>query len=202
MIKSLRNTAVLFNCVLLAGCSFLSPVKMGPDTGFVIDQMPSHVKRVAQRHATFLAMRPDTYPAYNTSRIAFTMRPHQISYYAYSRWIEAPADMYMPLIAKTLEKTHRFSAVVSPPYVGQYDYALMTQIKMFQVDYTVSPAMFRLGWQAQLLRARDGRLMASKEFNIAAPLPCKSPYGAAVAANDASAQLLGELASWVTKQRL
>lgn len=185
--------------MILSGCSFLSPVKTAPDSGYVINAAPDHVKKSRRHSGVMIVMMPDTNSAYNTSRMAFTMRPYQISYYANSRWIESPAEMLMPLLMATLQKTNRFKSVLTPPYAGQTDYALRTQIKTLLIDYTCRTPVLRLTLQEDLLSVSSGRMIASREFSAAEPLPQKSPYGAVYAANQAAARLLTEIAAWCVK---
>lgn len=183
----------------LSGCSFLSPVKTTPEAGYVINAAPCNVTQSKRHSGVMLVMMPDTSSAYNTSRMAFTVRQYQISYYANSRWIEGPSEMMLPLLTKTLQKTQRFKAVLSPPYSGQTDYALRTQIKTLLIDYTSCVPVLRLTMQEDLLSAYSGRLIASREFTTTEQLPQKSPYGAVYAANQATKRLLAQIAAWVVR---
>jgi len=190
----LKQLLVTLITLTLASC--LSPVKSGPDNGFVINSIPDHVATSRRHSGTLLVLRPDSNPVYNTTRIAFTMQPYQISYYAVSHWIQTPADMLTPLLMTTMQKTNRFKTVITPPFIGHYDYTLRTQIKTMLIDYTQCVPVMRINIQAQILSANSGRIMASREFSTAAPLPQKSPYGAVIAANRGTARLLTEIAKW------
>lgn len=181
----------------LTACSFFSPVKVPPDTGYVIDTVPDHIKKSHRKHRTILVLHPDTNPIYNTSRIAFTMQPYQVSYYNYSHWVLPPADMLTPLIAKTIKNTHLYRTVAQPPFAGQYDFALHTNINKLEVDYSECVPVLRLQVDADLLRAIDGRVIASRSFNVVTPLHHKTPYSAVVAANESTSVFLAELARWM-----
>ena len=198
--KQVFKHGIAVACLLMmSGCSFLSPVKTGPDSGYVINTMPCNVHKSHWRSAVLLVLSPETNPVYNTKRIAFTIKPYQISYYSTSRWIEAPADMLTPLLMQTMQQTNRYKTVVSPPFTGAYNYALRTQIKTLLVDYTCGTPVLRLALQEQIIGANSGRVIASRSFSTAVPLRQKSPYGAVVAANRATAKLLGEIAAWSVK---
>lgn len=198
--KQIRNIAVaLSGAVMMSGCSFMSPVKLPPDVGYVINTTPQHVQRARQHHRTLMIMRPETNPVYNTVRLAFTDRPYQISYYSYSHWVEVPADMLMPLLAETMQDTHRFRAIITPPYTGQYDYALRTQIQMLSIDYTQRVPVMQFHLQAQLLRASTGNVISSREFKTSVPLSQRTPFSAVVAANHATSIVLKNLAAWCVK---
>lgn len=187
---------LLIIVITLSLTSCLSPVKTGPDGGFVINSVPDHVTKSRRHSNTLLVMRPDINPVYNTTRIAFTMQPYQISYYAVSHWIETPADMLTPLLMATIKKTNRFKTIITPPFVGHYDYALRSQIKTLLIDYTQRIPVMRINIQAELMTASSGRIVSSREFSAAVPLPQKSPYGAVLAANCGTEKILADIAKW------
>ncbi len=194
----MKQSLLLLAALILSGCSFMSPVKLEPETGYIIDTVPNVVKS-RQRAATLLIMQPDTNPIYHTTRIAFATEPFQISYYSHSHWIEAPADMLASLLAQTMQKTHHFKSVIAPPFSGLYTYALRTQIKTLQADYTRRIPVMQVTIQAQIVRAVDGRILAAREFTAAVPLQKHSPFGAVVAANCATSQLLSQMAAWCVR---
>jgi cholesterol transport system auxiliary component len=196
MKMNFKHSVVIIGAIMLTGCSFMSPVKIDAESGYVINTAPNHVVRSHMNAHTLLVMQPETNPVYNTTRIAFTNRPYQISYYSHSHWIESPADMLAPLIAQTLQKTGHYKSVISPPFSGVYGFALRTQIKTLEVDYTRAHPALIMVIQSHIMRASDSRLLASREFKAAVPLHQCSPFGAVVAANSAAAKLLTEMAAW------
>lgn len=191
----IRNLAIISSVLILSSC--MSPVKLGPDCAYVINSVPDQVKMSRQRSLSLLVSTPDTNPVYNTTRMAFTTHPYQIGYYSRSHWVESPSSMLSPLMVQTLQKTHRFKAVVTPPFAGTYNYILHTQIKTLLIDYTCPTAVVELTLQEDLISATSGRLIASRVFTTKEPLPSKSPYGAVYAANQATERLLAKIATWV-----
>ncbi len=196
MKKILKNSVTMMAFTMVTGCSFMSPVKVGPDTGYVINSAADHVAKSSRHQRTMLIMHPETNPAYNTTRMAFTMHPYQLSYYSQSRWIEAPADMFAPLIMQSIQKSGRFKSVIAPPFAGQYQYALRTQIKTLHVDYARQMPTLDLQVQAAIIAAGSGNIVATRDFKVSVPLQQYSPYGATVAANRASSIFLSELTAW------
>lgn len=192
---NLKCVAVLVTTTILTGCA----VQLPPDVGYVINQQPDHIIKARRHHTTLMILRPDTAPAYNTTRMAFTTKPFQLSYYSASHWAETPADMFMPLIADTLQKTHHYRAIILPPFTGQYSYALRTIINELRIDYTKPQAVLNLSVQAQILSGVTGNLVATHEFNASVPLSCRTPYSAVIAANRASALVLSEMSVWTVR---
>lgn len=196
---NVKKIGVLLSMMTLSGCSFLSPVKTGPETGYVINKTPANVVKSRRHSAVLLVMNPDINPVYNSTRLAYTVRPYQITYYSSSHWVDTPSQMFAPLIAQTLQKTNRFKSIVTPPFTGQYHYALRTQIKTLLIDYTRTQPALQLTIQAQIISGYNGNLLSSRDFSAAIPLPQHSPYGAVYAANCAAEKVLREMAAWVVK---
>lgn len=186
---------VLASIMMLTGCA----VQLPPDVGYVINQQPDNIKQARRHHTTLMVLRPDTSPAYNTTRMAFTTKPFQISYYSASHWAETPSDMFLPLIADTMQKTHHYRAIIMPPFTGQYSYALRTTINELRIDYTRPQAMLNLTMQAQILSGVTGNLIATQEFKVSVPLACRTPYSAVIAANRAAALALSQLSAWCVR---
>lgn len=187
--------AVLVLAMALNACA----VQLPPDVGYVINQQPDVVKRSRHHHKILMVLKPDTSPAYNTTRMAFSSRPFQISYYSSSHWAETPSDMFLTLIADTMQKTHHYRAIVTPPFTGRFNYALRTNINELLIDYTKPQAMLNLSLQAQLLSGTTGNVVAVREFNVSVPLGCRTPYSAVIAANRAAALALGQMAAWTVR---
>lgn len=188
------STAIIaaFITLMLSACS---AVKITPATTYMISAIPYNV---VQRHAgtdTMMVLRPETIPAYDTMQMAYSKCPFQISYYAKNQWAETPSQMLQPLIVKALQCTHHYHAVVTPPYVGSYEYSLNTQIIELLQDYS-SPChpRLRLKVRAQIVGIVDSEVIATKEFCIVVPMRCCSPYGGVLAANIATEMFLEQLA--------
>lgn len=187
---------ILIGSIFLTISGCMSPVKSGPDTGYVINSIPDHIIKTRKRSISMLVMTPETNPVYNTKRMAFTTSPYQVTYYSHSRWIEAPSGMFSSLITRTLQKTNHFKAIITPPFTGNYDYALRSQINTLLIDYTQRTPVFRLSLQVMLIKASNGRMISSRDFEASVPLPKASPYGAVYAANCAAEQVLAKIATW------
>lgn len=183
-------TLVLF--ASLSSC--FSPVKIS-SKAYVIKAIPA-VAIHRTRPVTILVMTPDSTPAYNTTQMSYSVKPYQISYYAVNRWAETPPQMLQELIVKTLQKTNYFHAVVTPPFVAQYDYTLMTYIVRLDQNYTVTPPMTEFAVDTQITRASTGRVIASKQFLIREPIWQCTPYGNVLATNRATERLLRGIAAF------
>lgn len=179
----------------LAACALLSPAK--EMTTARLEKTPAEVPRAEAGPATLLLFRPDAKPAFDTARMAYSVRPYEVAYYKNHQWGGTPGQMLLPLLAKTLESTGRFKAVLSPPYTGRYTYGLRTEILELVQDYTSEPPVLRLSLRLRLSDDTANRLVAAREITLAEPMRGKTPYAGVLAANEAGAKALAEAARFV-----
>lgn len=181
--------------LVLSGCSLLSPVEVKPPHKYMLSEIPVYVPQ--QTHSTTLFVsEPDTRPIYNTTQMAYMTHPYQISFYRDNEWSETPSQLLRPLIVKTLQKSCFFHAVVTPPYMGSYDYSLSTNILEFVQDFTACPAMLRLTLKAQLMKGTTNQVIATQEFSINEPILQRSAYAGVIAANHATPVMLRKLVNF------
>lgn len=180
-------------CLALSSCSLMFPAKTEPANRYVLNEVPVMPAMRRHDHILLVAL-PETSPMYDTRQIAYTDKPHRLAYYADNQWAATPAQMLQPLLVQTLQDTHHFSAVVSAPFQGHYDYQLNTQIQKLQIDFTRNPAMLNLTVFAQLISTSSNRLLAAREFSVSEPVMQANPYGGVMAANRAARIVLRQIA--------
>lgn len=108
---------MILSFIILSGCSMLAPVKPEQTSNYVLNRVPSNIPHKSGHGGTILVLQPDTRPVYNTTRMAYTDKPYQVAYFGQNEWAETPSQMLQPLIMQTLQNTHHYHAVVSPPYM-------------------------------------------------------------------------------------
>lgn len=195
----LLRTMIICGLIGLSSCSFLSPVAVTPPQKHMITQTPEQMSATKHPRGVLLVSFPETQPLFNTTKMAYTNSRYAVAYFSQHEWAETPAQMLQPLLVKTLEGSHAFRAVVTPPYSAQFDYSLQTQIISLQQNFLQKPAMLNLVVRAQLLKNSSNRLLASKVFSISEPMPSESPEGGVYAANQAAARLLKKITIFCRK---
>lgn len=185
---------LIVSICMLAGCSFLSPAKGNYPNQYVINKMPCYVPVKKKRAIVLLVTKPEVKAMYNTTQMAYMIRPYQISYYSLNQWAETPDEMLQPLLVQTMQNTHHFKAVVTPPYNGIYDYELNTEILSLLQDYTCRMPVLVMTVRAQIIKSSRNRVIATRQFTVVQPLPQRSPYGGVFAANAATAHILERVA--------
>lgn len=192
--RGARAILLLGAALLLAGCALTTPEP--PATLSLIDQWPADVPHAQRAASTLLVRAPQARPAYDTTRMAYSLRPHHIAYYGRNEWAETPPQMLQPLLVRTLESTGRFQAVLAPAHAGPYTHALEVELTELLQDYGVQPPLLRLVVHARLTDGTE-RPLASREFALQHPLPEQTPAGGVRAANAAMAQALRGVAEFV-----
>ena len=197
MNSDLTRTAMVAVCLsLFSGCALLSPVKIETKKN-VLNKVPIDVPSEKTRPATLLVLAPETNAIYDTTQMAYTTEAYQIGYFSQNEWAETPSQMIQPLIVQTIRNTRYFSEVVSPPHFGRHTFALRTEIQELKQDFTSDPATLQLAMRFDLSREATNKVTATKELSVQEPMREKTPYAGVVAANDALAKLLRELAKFI-----
>lgn len=190
------KVSVVMLLAALPACNLLKPVKPLPISTFVLNKMPRTLPVSRSHPVTLLVSQSTTKPVYNTTRMMYSKRPHQVSAYGLNEWAKTPSEMLHPLIVQTLNKTNYFHAVVTSANAGSYQYSLSTQIFQLQQDFTRKTPVVKLSLHAQLMKAGSNRVIAAKVFNVTQRMSQRSPYAGVMAANKATERLLRQLVSF------
>lgn len=195
----IKKAAILLSMFFLTSCSILSPVKIEPDNLYELNSTPKVATQKTSYRITLFVPQPVANPSYNTTDIAYTLKPYQISYFAKNHWVGTPGKMLQPLIVQTLQNTHYFNAVISPPLTGRFDFILNTQLIQLQQDFTQNPSVMRITLRAELVRTTNNQVIATRSFSMVEPTQDNTPYSGVIAANKATAKLLQRLAAFCTQ---
>jgi len=197
IISTLIRFTVMNLCVFtLASCSFLSPVKTDVANKYLLNKLPDHVPTKVTRPIILLVSIPETRPIFNTTQMAYTKNPYQVSYFSQNQWAETPIEMLQPLLVQTLQNTHHFKAIVTPPFIGQYHYSLNTQLLELVQDYTHRTPLLLMSVKVQIIKTSTNQVIGTRQFSVTQPIPQASPYGGVYAANQATAHILERIAEF------
>ena len=192
----INQLVILLVILLLSSCSILGPIKQENQNVYVIDTLPSGMSKYSSHGGTILVLQPETRPVFNTTQMAYTDKPYQISYFSENQWAETPSMMLYPLLVQSLQNTNYFHAVVVPPFTGKYQYVLSTQILKLQQNFMHQSSFLEMKVRVQLSNVLTGQLVATRQYSIKMPMPQKSPYGGVIAANRAAASIMRQIAEF------
>lgn len=192
-------------CCLLAvafyGCS-LGPAETTPARTYLLEPNLSGktISADAARgdRATLLISAPRAQPGFDTPRMAYLLRPHELNYYAFNQWVDTPGRMMLKLLVEAMERSGLWRAVIQAPSPLRADYRLDCDNLVLEQQF-FSPSRVRLGLRAQLIDTKRQIVLGARNFEVLAPSPSEDAYGGVLAANEASAKLLDELTEWVAR---
>ena len=185
--------------ILLAACTLLSPVQIATKKE-VLSNIPLDLPVEKTRSATLLVLAPETRPSYDTTQMAYTTQAYQIAYFSEHEWAETPSQMVLPLIVATMRNTHYFREVLPVPHFGRHTFVLRTEILELKQDFTSEPAVLYFAMRFNLSRETTHQVIATKEVSMRIPMREKNPHAGVVAANEAMAKILRELARFVVEK--
>ncbi|MBS0358483.1 MAG: membrane integrity-associated transporter subunit PqiC [Proteobacteria bacterium] len=195
-IVSFRNLILIGISMLLSACS-LQPVHVPSVSTYTLNSVSELKFSHARTHESMLVSIPTASPAYQSSRMIYVEKPYELKSFANHRWVAAPSDMLLPLLVRSIQNTGRFHAVVSAPFVGLTDLRLDTQVLMLQQNFIQKPSQVDLTVRAELVNNKTNTVIKSQIFSATVSAPSNNPYGGVVAANQATRQVLEEIAKFV-----
>lgn len=187
---------VMTACLAVTGCALLSPPKVAIEKS-VLTEVPRELPQRTERGGTILVLPPKTTPLYDTTQMAYRTQPHEVAYFSEREWGETPSQMLYPLMVRTLENTHAFHTVLTEQYGTRYTYALRTEILELIQDFASGPASLALTLRFQLTDYAAKTVIATREVSVRAPMQERNSYAGVMAANEATADALQQMAQYV-----
>jgi len=194
-----RVVSFLLLAIVLDGCSIGPAEKSAPRT-YLLDSEVSFKSTPAAGTSlgTLLVTTPRTQPGFDTPRMAYLLRPHEVSYYAVNQWTDSPARMFARLLVKAMESTRLWNAVVQAPSPVLAGYRLDCDDLVLEQQFFSNPSRVRLALRAQLIDVNRQSVMGTRDFEIFEAAPSEDAYGGVVAANRAATTLLEQMAGWLS----
>ena len=188
--------------LVLAGCVMprategpLHTYLLSPEKG-AWSMQPSTNKHEA--HGVLLLSVPQAEAGFDTPRMVYLTRAHEVGYYASNQWAETPVRMVGALLVQSLEKSGLWRVVVPMPSPVRGDHRLDTQALALQQEFLQRPSQVRVGFRLQLVELREQVVVGTRRFEAVENAPTDDAYGGVLAANRAVATLLDQVADWVT----
>lgn len=195
-----RAGALTVWAVLLAGCVGMPPPQAEAPALYVLDARPAEKPARTQRDLVLVVSVPRARAGLDTAQMAFVREPHELEYFAKSRWADTPSRMLAPLLVQALEQAGAFRAVVQAPSAVPADLRLDTELVRLQQNFATRPSQIEFAVRAQLVDVRSRRVLATAEFKEVEATPREDAYGGVIAANRALQRLLTRVADFAAEQ--
>lgn len=194
------TTALLL--VVLTACTFGPPKSSSVPHTYLLslereaDELSTEIIPAADA-PTLLVNVPKAQAGFDTPRMVYLQRPHEVQYFATSQWADTPARMLAPLLVQVLERTGGWGAVIQMPSSVRGDYRVDIDNLSLQQEFVSRPSLVRLAFRAQLVDLRRQCVLGVRGFVALEEASSEDAYGGVLAANRAVATLLPQLAAWL-----
>jgi cholesterol transport system auxiliary component len=186
--------------VLSSACTLGPNESSAPRTYFLNPQIASKNPQISAKRigaSVLLISSPKAQAGFDTARMAYLLRPYEVSYYAFNQWADAPARMLQRILVENLDKTGLWSAVLQSPGAVPAQYRLDTDNLILEQQFFSRPSRVRLALRAQIVDTKNQSILATRYFELFEIAPTDDPYGGVQAANHAVAKLLNEIVAWL-----
>lgn len=197
--QTLQGLLWILTPVILCACDMLKPLPHQADNVYTlsppaVNQFNGGNTQVVAKPITLLVNVPKTHPTYQNHGMIYRQHAYQVEAYSRHRWVSSPVKMLQPLIVQRLSSMPQFHAVVASPFAGRSDYRLDTEIIDFSQVTDKAPGYFQVTIAAQIVDAKTSRVISSRRFSYQQPTTSLDPRAGVIAANQAMARILEDLA--------
>ncbi len=202
----MRRAFLAFCCLMVVGgCSFPAPERYAEPHSYILSAGSFTATASSASNSSspdhkpvLLVSRPMAEAGFDSPRMIYLSRPHEISYYADNQWVDTPARMLAPILAQAMEKSGLWKSVVQTPGSARADYRLDTEDLSLEQQFFSHPSRVRLKLRLQLVELNEQSIVASREFEIWEEAPSDDAYGGVVAANRAVGEALEQGINWLS----
>ncbi len=189
--------------VLLSACVFPRQADVQVTTYLLSIETPGEPASMqdGEGKGTLLVGVPLARSGFDTRRMGYMLRPHELRYFATSQWADAPARMLAPLFVEAFEHTGTWQAVVRMPSVVPGDYRVDVDNLVLRQEFFDRPSQVRVQARVQMIDLRRQCVLGTEEFEALTATPSDDAYGGVLAANQAVASLLKQVADWLSGSR-
>jgi cholesterol transport system auxiliary component len=196
--KILGLTIVAF--VALTACALGPKENSAPRTYFLNPEIPSQNPQVSAKQigsSVLLISQPKAQAGFDTARMAYLLRPYEVSYYAFNQWADAPARMLHRIMVERLDNSGMWSAVLQTPAAVPAQYRLDTDNLLLEQQFFSRPSRIRLALRVQIIDTKKQAVLGTRYFELYEIAPSDDAYGGVQAANHAVTKFLTELVTWL-----
>jgi cholesterol transport system auxiliary component len=141
---------------------------------------------------------PTAVHALETDRLMVRPSADQVSYYKGVAWSDRLPRLVQARMIETFQNSGAVKAVSGT--TGQY--ALVTDLRAFQIDVSSGKAAAEIEIFAKLVNVSTGKVVATKGFSARVPATTDAPGDAIAALNQGFTEVLQDTTTWVATRGL
>lgn len=194
----LRTFLIIGLIASLSACSsILAPQETPEMNSYTLTSVSKIKAQGAISQDTLLVSKTTGSTNLQTQNMLYVTRRYELEPFASHQWSAPPAQMFYPLLVQSLQNSKHFHAVVTPPFPGKDNLQLTTQLTTLQQDFLSNPSVIKMAVNAELIDAKDDKVIATKRFSATVKTSQNNPYGGVMAANRATQQILQQIVRFV-----
>ena len=194
------GTVSLTLLLMIAACSLGPTETTAPRSYFLnpeISWKNPHGSGERIGASVLLITQPKAQAGFDTARMAYLLRPYEVNHYAFNQWADTPARLLHQVLVENLDKTGSWRAVLQAAGAVPAQFRLDCDNLILEQQFFSNPSRIRLALRAQLIETKKQSILASRYFELFESAPSEDAYGGVLAANQASAKLLTQMAEWL-----
>jgi len=200
-----RVLVVWLGVLSLCACSMLGKTSLPPPAFYALDAGLGPAPQAGQNPApasqmTLIISPPYAASGFDSQRMVYVRKDHQLEYFAHSEWVDPPARMLGPLLVSAAQQTGAFAAVVLASGTAAGDLRLNTDILRLQHNFQTSPSRVQLSLRVYLTDEKTRKVLAWKEFSAEAAAVSDTPQGGVAAANRVVREVLTQVAQFLVNR--
>lgn len=151
-------------------------------------------------HCCLLEVRtPLPAPGFATTRMVYQRSEYQYEAFAYSQWVDTLPGLVRASMIEGLAGIGLFSDVVAAPSPEAPDYRIETRDLLVLQRFDGERSEVEVSLRARVVDAEERLLLGVRQFAATVPARSADPQGGVVAANEALADVLNQLARYLVE---
>lgn len=143
---------------------------------------------------TLIISAPHAVGGLNSTHMIYVPRANELAFFAQSQWADTPSAMLMPLIARAVQATGAFKAVLNTPTGALSQFRMDTELVRLEQNFLVKPSQVRFEMRAVIMDTTTRKVIAHREFSANVAAQSDDAYGGVIATQQAVQLVLAEIA--------
>jgi cholesterol transport system auxiliary component len=184
--------------VALGGCAGGGIVSKAPPPTYDLAAAKDFPHRSRPARGQLVIAEPGALAPYDSDKIVVRPVPGEAAQLGDAQWQERLPKLMQARIVQSFENASRLRAVGRPADKIATDFALVSEVRAFEISVTDSSAVVEIA--AKIVRERTGRIIAARVFRASVSAAAMQGTPAVDALNEAFSKVEKELVLWAAQQ--
>ncbi len=183
----------------LSGCSggLGSLVTASPKTAYGLTAAKDFPRQPGRGRGQLVIAEPSALGPLDGEKILVRPQPGEAAALGDAQWEDRLPKLVQARLVQSFENANRLRSVGRPGDKIATDFALITDLRSFEVSAADGTAVVEIA--AKIVNERSGRIVAARVLRATVPATTMQGAGAVAALNDAFAQVATQIVLWAAK---